>query len=103
MWTAIAAAARKRFLAYMTQRPREVSRSARKGAMWARQVLGDMVQALKRGDEVGLYTALEAALTYLARHAQRAHPARARQTGRSQLGLAPCFAHEDMIEFAEAA
>jgi hypothetical protein len=62
-----------------------------------------MVQALKYGDEVGLYTALEAAITYLARHAQRAHPARDRQTGRSQRGLEPCFAHEDMSEFAEAA
>jgi Transposase DDE domain len=103
IWTAIAAAALKRFLAHMTQLLMEVSMSTRKVAMCARHVLGDIVQALKRGDEVGLYTALEAALTYLARHAQRAHPARDRQTGRSQLGLEPCFAHEDMIEFAEAA
>jgi Transposase DDE domain len=103
IWTAIAAAALKRFLAHMTQRLLEVSISTRKVAMCAQHVLGDIVQALKYGDEVGLYTALEAAITYLARHAQRAHPARDRQTGRSQLGLEPCFAHEDMIEFAEAA
>ena len=76
--------------------------STRKVAMCARHVLGDIVEALKRGDEVELYTALEGAITYLARHAQRAHPARDRQTGRSQLGLEPCFAHEDIIEFAEA-
>jgi Transposase DDE domain len=103
IWTAIAAAALKRFLAHMTQRLVEVSMSTRKVAMCARHVLGDIVQALKYGDEVGLYTALEAAITYLARHAQRAHPARDRQAGRSQLGLEPCFAHQDMIEFAEAA
>jgi hypothetical protein len=50
-----------------------------------------------------LYAALEKAVTYLACHAQRAHPERDRQTGRSQLGLEPCFEHDDMIEFAEAA
>jgi len=58
---------------------------------------------LKHGDEAGLSAALEAAVTYLARHAQRAHPARDRQIGRSQLGLEPFFANEDIIEFAEAA
>src|SRR5437899_3801169 len=103
IWTAIAAAALKRFLAHMTQLLVEVPMSTRKVAMCAMHVLGDIVRALKRGDEAGLYAALEAALTYLACHAQRAHPARDRQTGRSQLGLAPCYAHEDMIEFAEAA
>jgi hypothetical protein len=103
IWTAIAAAALKRFLAHMPQLLVEVPMSTRKVAMCAMHVLGDIVRALKRGDEAGLYAALEAALTYLACHAQRAHPARDRQTGRSQLGLAPCYAHEDMIEFAEAA
>jgi hypothetical protein len=103
IWTAIAAAALKRFLAHVTQLLVEVSMSTRKVAMCARHVLDDLVQALKRGDEAGLYAALETAITYLARHAQRAHPARDRQTGRSQLGLEPFFAHEDMIEFGEAA
>jgi len=50
-----------------------------------------------------LYAALEAAVTYLACHAQRAHPKRDRQTGRSQLGLEPLFGSDDVIEFAEAA
>jgi Transposase DDE domain len=103
IWTAIAAAALKRFLAHMTQLLVEVPMSTRKVAMCARHVLGDIVGALKRGDEAGLYTAVEAAITYLARHAQRAHPTRDRQTGRSQLGLEPCFARENMIELAQAA
>lgn len=103
IWTAIAAAALKRFLAHMTQLLAEVPMSTRKVAMCALHVLGDLVEALKRGDMVGLYAALEAAITYLARHAQRAHPKRDRQTGRAQLGLAPCFEHDDVIEFAEAA
>ena len=103
IWAAIAAAALKRFLAHMTQLLLEVPMSTRKVAMCAMHVLGELVEALKRGDVVGLYTALEAAITYLACHAQRAHPARDRQTGRSQLGLEPCFEHHDAIEFAEAA
>src|SRR5713101_6609930 len=103
IWTAIAAAALKRFLAHMTQLLTEVPMSTRKVAMCAMHVLGDLIEALKRGDVVGLYAALEAAITYLARHAQRAHPKRDRQTGRAQLGLEPCFEHDDVIEFAEAA
>jgi hypothetical protein len=77
--------------------------STRKVAMCALHVLGGVVEALKSGDVAGLYAALEAAITYLACHARRAHPKRDRQTGRSQLGLEPCFEHDDMIEFAEAA
>jgi hypothetical protein len=46
---------------------------------------------------------LETAITYLACHAQRAHPKRDRQTGRTQLGLEPYFENDGMIEFAEAA
>jgi ribosome-associated translation inhibitor RaiA len=103
IWTAIAAAALKRFLAHMTQLLVEVPMSTRKVAMCAMHVLGDLVEALKRGDVAELYAALEAAITYLARHARRAHPKRDRQTGRSQLGLEPCFEHDDVIEFAEAA
>jgi hypothetical protein len=103
IWTAIAAAALKRFLAHMTQLLAEVPMSTRKVAMCAMHVLGALVEALKRGDMAGLYAALEAAITYLACHAQRAHPTRDRQTGRAQLGLEPCFEHDDVIEFAEAA
>jgi hypothetical protein len=103
IWTAIAAAALKRFLAHMTQLLAEVPMSTRKVAMCALYVLGDLVEALKRGDVVGLYAALEAAITYLACHAQRAHPKRDRQTGRAQLGLEPYFENDGMIEFAEAA
>ena len=77
--------------------------STRKVAMCAMHVLGDLVEALKRGDGARLYAALEAAITYLACHARRAHPERDRQTGRAQLGLEPCFEHDEVIEFAEAA
>ena len=103
IWAAIAAAALKRFLAHMTQLLVEVSMSTRKVAMCAVHVLGGIVQALKTGDVAGLYDALEAAMTYLACHAQRAHPKRDRHTGRSQLGLDPLFGSDDMVEFAEAA
>ena len=103
IWAAIAAAALKRFLAYMTQLLAEVPMSTRKVAMCAVHVLGGIVQALKTGDVAGLYDALEAAITYLACHAQRAHPKRDRQRGRLQLGLEPLFGSDDMIEFAEAA
>ena len=103
IWAAIAAAALKRFLAHMTQLLVEVPMSTRKVAMCAVHVLGAIVQALKTGDVAGLSAALEAAMTYLACHAQRAHPKRDRQKGRLQLGLEPLFGSDDVIEFAEAA
>ena len=77
--------------------------STRKVAMCAVYVLGGIVQALRTGDMVGLYDALEAAMMYLACHAQRAHPKRDRQTGRSQLGLEPLLGSDDVMELAEAA
>src|SRR2546428_5864233 len=77
--------------------------STRKVAMCAVHVLGGIVQALKTGDVAGLYDALEVAITYLAGHAQRAHPERDRQTGRLQLGLEPLLESNDLIEFADAA
>jgi|SRR5215510_7363128 len=101
--TAMAAAARKRFLAHMTQLLAEVPMSTRKVAMCAVPVLGDSVRAVQSGDMAGLYAALEKAVTYLACHAQRAHPERDRQTGRSQLGLEPLCESDDIIEMAEAA
>lgn len=103
IWAAIAAAALKRFLTYMTQLLTQVSMSTRKVAMCAVHILGGIVQALKTGDVAGLYAALEEAITYLACHARRAHPKRDRQTGRAQLGLEPCFANDNAIEFGEAA
>src|SRR5881296_560976 len=103
IWTAIAAAALKRFLAHMTQLLVKVPMSTRKVAMGAVHVLGRMVEALKTGDVAGLYDALEVAITYLACHAQRAHPNRDRHTGRSQLGLEPLFGSNDVMKFAEAA
>ncbi len=87
----------------MTQRLVEVPISTRKVAMCAGYVLGAIIEALQHGDVAGLYTAMEAAITYLARHAQRAHPKRDQQTGRSQLGLAPVFEDEDIIAWDEAA
>jgi ribosome-associated translation inhibitor RaiA len=103
IWAALAAAALKRFLAHMTQLLVEVPMSTRKVAMCAVHVLGGIVQALKTGDIAGLYAALEAAMTYLACHAQRAHPKRERHTGRSQLGLEPLCGSDNAVEFAEAA
>jgi hypothetical protein len=103
IWTAIAAAARKRFLAHMTQLLVEVPMSTRKVARCAVHVLGDIVQALQSGDVAGLYAALEQAVAYLACHAQRAHPKRDRQAGRSQLGLEPLFGDEEVNDWAEAA
>jgi hypothetical protein len=103
IWAAIAAAALKRFLAYMTQLLAEGPMSTRKVAMCAVHVLGRIIQPLQTGDMAGLYTAREEAITYLACHAQRAHPERDRHTGRSQLGLEPLFGSNDVIEFEEAA
>jgi hypothetical protein len=77
--------------------------STRKVAMCAVHVLGNIVRALQSGDVRGLYAALEAAVTYLACHAQRAHPKRDQHLGRSQLGLEPLLGTHDVIEFAEAA
>ena len=103
IWAAIAAAALKRFLAHMPQLLVKVPMSTRKVAMCAVHVLGAIVRALQSGDVAGLYAVLEEAVTYLACHAQRAHPKRDRQIGRSQLGLEPLFGSDDVIEFAEAA
>jgi hypothetical protein len=94
---AIVAAALKRFLAQMTQLLAEVPMPTRKVAMCAMHVLDDPVEALKSEDGAGLYAALEAATTYLACHAQRAHPKREQQTGRLQLGLESFFENDDRI------
>ncbi len=87
----------------MTHLLAEVPISTRMVTMCAVHVLGEIGQALKTGHVGGLYTALEAAITYLACHAQHAHPKRERATGRSQVGLEPLFGSDDAIELAEAA
>jgi len=46
----------------------------------------------------GLSAALEKAVTYLVSQAQRAHPKRDRQTGRSPLGLEPLCGEEEIME-----
>ena len=63
LWVAMAAAARKRFFAPMTQLLTAVPLSTRKGARCAMHVFGALVEALKSGDGAGLYAALAAALT----------------------------------------
>ena len=103
LWTAIAAAALKRFLAHLTQLIMQVPMSTRKVAMCATHILGDVVKALKTGNVTRLYRALEAAIMYLACHAQRAHPKRDQRTGRAQLGLDPLFESDHVTEFADAA
>ena len=103
IWAAIAAAALKRFLAHATQLIAQVIMSTRKAAMCVTYVLGDIVEALKTAAGAALDDALEGAITYLARHAQRAHPQRDRQTGRLQLGLEPLCGSYDAAEIKEAA
>jgi len=103
MWAAIAAAALKRFLAHATQLIAGVIISTRKAAMCVTYVVGDIVQALKTAQGTALDDALEDAITYLACHAQRAHPQRDRQTGRLQLGLEPFFGSNETAEIREAA
>ena len=103
IWAAIAAAALKRFLAHATQLIAGVAMSTRKAAMCVTYVLSDIVQALKTAHGASLDDALRSAVTYLACHAQRAHPQRDRQTGRFQLGLEPLFGSNDDAEIGEAA
>src|SRR2546429_2480616 len=103
IWAAIAAAALKRFLAHATQLIAGVAMSTRKAAMCVTYVLSDIVQALKTAHGASLDDALRSAVTYLACHAQRAHPQRDRQTGRFQLGLEPLFGSNDDAEIREAA
>src|SRR5437867_4698928 len=103
IWAAIAAAALKRFLAHATQLIAGGIISTRKAAMCVTDVVGDIVQVLKTAQGTALDDALEDAITYLACHAQQAHPQRDRQTGRLQLGLEPLFGSNDTAEIREAA
>ena len=89
IWSAIAAAALKRFLAHVTQVTHGVEVSTRKVAMCAHHVLGDVFRALACGRYRHLECALQTATKYLAMNAARSHPKRDRRTGRLQLGLQP--------------
>jgi hypothetical protein len=86
----------------MPQLLAEVPMSTRKVAMCAVHGFGNIIRAFQSGEVAGLYATLEEAVPYLACHAQRAHPARAWHTGRSQMGLEPLFGRDDVIEFTEA-
>lgn len=91
IWSAIAAAALKRFLAHATQRIAKVETSTRKTAMCAVNVLGNIFQALVKASFVELERALDKAIEYLSQNAVRAHPKRDRKTGRLQSGMEPIF------------
>jgi len=89
IWTAIVAAALKRFLAHATQLAAGVETSTRKVAMCAHHALRPLAKALRIGCPSQLLKALRDGLTYLATNALRAHPKRDRLSGRAQLGLEP--------------
>src|SRR6267378_2275303 len=80
--------------AFDTEKPAIVE-----GLIWA----AIAAAALKRFLAHMTQLLVKVAITYLACHAQRAHPTRDRHTGRSQLGLEPLFGSDDVIKFAEAA
>ena len=103
IWVALAAAALQRFLAPATQLVAGVIISTRQVARGVTYVLHDMVQALQTAQVAGLDAALVSASTYVACHAQRAHPQRDRQTGRWQLGLEPLLGSDAAAEVKEAA
>jgi len=100
---AMAAAALQRLLAHAPPRIAGGVISTRKAARWVTDVLRAIVQALHTTQVAGLDDALGSAITYLACHAQRAHPQRDRQTGRVQLGLDPLLGSEAAAEIQEAA
>ena len=89
IWAAIAAAAMKRYLAYMTQVLRAVEISTRKAAMCAHHVLTDLFRVLVSQSHGNLHGTLHTAIEYLANNATRAHPKRERRTGRLQFGIVP--------------
>lgn len=103
IWSAIAAAALKRFVAHVAQLAQGVMISTRKAAMCLPNVWGDLVKALKTDQVADLLEALEEAVSYLACHAQRAHPKRDRERGRLQLGLEPIGIGDEAAEIKEAA
>jgi hypothetical protein len=86
IWASLCAAVLKRFLAHAAQHVSAgTAMSTRRVAMCAPHILGDVVIALRLG--TGLRQALRRGLTYLLRHARRAHPERDRRAGRLRAGL----------------
>lgn len=91
IWAALAAATIKRYLAHSAQVVMEVEISTRKVAMCCVHVLLEIFTALARRSPFRIRCAWKRALTYLAAYAQRAHPARDRNSGRLALDLKPIF------------
>ncbi len=89
IWTAIAAATLKRFLAHSAQLMKGVEISTRKVAMCAHHVIVNLFETLATARPRRLARAFDAALDYLAANAQRAHPKRDRRSGRSQCIFRP--------------
>lgn len=87
IWAAVIAATIQRFMAHLSQRVHGVEISTQKTAKAAGSALSDVFRALAVDRSSRIRRALEAALSYLAINAQRAHPQRDRRTGRSQIGL----------------
>ena len=88
MWAALAAATLKRYLAHAAQRATGVETSTLRAAMSGPHLVPPLIRALRQGFDT-LIQAVEKVLRYLAANAQRAHPARDRRKGRSQIGILP--------------
>jgi hypothetical protein len=95
IWSSLAAAALKRFLAHAAEHLLEVVISTRKAAMSPAYALPELFRSLRHGDGPWFRRAFDAMIRYLGRNAKRAHPKRDARTGRAQLGLKPVFALSD--------
>lgn len=88
VWASLLVAILKRFLCHAAQRNTGVELSTQRAASSARHFLDDVLRAFLIGRRA-LTSALRSALDFLARNAQRAHPARDRHRGRLASGLRP--------------
>ena len=95
IWSSLAAAAIKRFLAHAAEHLLEVVISTRKASMPSAYALPQLFQALRDGDGLWYRRAFEAMIAYLGKNAKRAHPERDSRSGRSRLGLKPLFQVSD--------
>jgi hypothetical protein len=91
IWSSLAAAALKRFLAHAAEHLLEVVISTRKAAMMPAYVLPELFRSLRHGDGPWFRRSFKAMMCYLGSNAKRAHPKRDARTGRSRLGLKPVF------------
>lgn len=91
IWSALFAAALKRFLAYAAAHLLEVVISTRKAAMVPAYVLPELFRSLRHGDGLWFRRAFKAMMHYLGSNAKRAHPKRDARTGRARLGLKSIF------------